>query len=63
MRHHNSTNPQFASPPRTTLPLSVALAGQEPNKMGDLWFLVFGLLRRNTASNPITAQMHTSGVQ
>ena len=27
------------------------------------WFLVFGLLCRHTASNPITAEMHTSGVR
>jgi len=27
------------------------------------WFLVFGLLCRHTASNPITAEMHTSTVQ
>jgi len=26
------------------------------------WFLVFGLLCRHTASNPITAEMHRSGV-
>ena len=26
-------------------------------------FLVLGLLCRHTASNPITAEMHTSGVQ
>jgi len=26
-------------------------------------FLVFGLLCRHTASNPITAEVHTSGVQ
>jgi len=27
------------------------------------WFLVFGLLCRHTASNPITAEMHTSSVR
>jgi len=27
------------------------------------WFLGFGLLCRHTASNPITTEMHTSGVQ
>jgi len=26
------------------------------------WFLVFGLLCRHTASNPLTSEMHTSGV-
>jgi len=26
-------------------------------------FLVFGLIYRHTASNPITTEMHTSGVQ
>jgi len=26
----------------------------------EVWFLVFGLLCRHTASNPITAEMHTS---
>jgi len=28
-----------------------------------VWFLVFGLLCRHTVSNPITAEIHTSGVQ
>ena len=28
-----------------------------------LWFLGFGLLCRHTASNSITTEMHTSGVQ
>jgi hypothetical protein len=27
------------------------------------WFLVFGLLRRHTASPPITLGMHTRGAQ
>jgi len=27
------------------------------------WVLVFGLLCHHTASNPITAEMHTSGAQ
>jgi hypothetical protein len=28
-----------------------------------VWFLVFGLVDRHIASNPITEEMHTSGVQ
>jgi len=28
-----------------------------------IWFLVFGLVYRHTASNPITEEVHTGGVQ